>query len=235
MDADFWHDKWKKQQIGFHLDTVNPWLVSQLPLLTAPLAKDCAEPARIPARILVPLCGKTLDIDYLLQQGLQVVGCELSELAVEQLFARLEKVPTISEWSAGKLYQCANLWVFVGDFFALTPTDVGSIDWVYDRAALVALPKPMRDNYAKHIQALSPTASMLLITLQYDQLQMSGPPFSVIDNEVAECYGKAYDIQTVKQKDLIEQEPRFKQQGLTAFIQTLFVLRPLALPITENE
>lgn len=231
MDAEFWHDKWAKQQIGFHLDTVNPWLISQWPRLHV----QGSLPSAPPARVLVPLCGKTLDIDYLLQQGLHVVGCELSELAVIQLFARLQLTPTVEAWSAGKRYRCANLWVFVGDFFALSQQDVGPIDWVYDRAALVALPKLMRENYAKHIQQLSPCASMLLITLQYDQLQMSGPPFSVSDQEVAECYGQAYDIESVKQKDLIDQEPRFKQQGLTAFIQTLFVLRPLASSITENE
>jgi thiopurine S-methyltransferase len=79
VDASFWHDKWQRNQIGFHEPQANPLLLAHFDSLSL----------RAGSRIFVPLCGKTLDINWLLARGQRVVGAELSEIAVQQLFAGL--------------------------------------------------------------------------------------------------------------------------------------------------
>lgn len=231
MELDFWHDKWTKNEIGFHLDAPHPWLVNS--------AADLGITHK--QTVFVPLCGKTHDIDFLLQQGCNVVANELSELAVQSLFDRLQLNPDISEWLTsnstatasltGKRYQAGALTVYVGDFFKLTYQDIQSVNedevhWIYDRAALVALPFAMRQQYSQALFKLCPQAKQILMTLDYDQTQMAGPPFSVSLDEVNDHYSATYEIEIKHQQDIIEKEPRFKQRGLTAFNQRLYCLTP---------
>lgn len=179
MQADFWHERWSTNQIGFHESAVNPLLVNHFAALG--VAKG--------GRVLLPLCGKTLDIDWLLSSGYRVAGAELSKLAVTSLFERLKLVPAIEDAGEGSRWSAPGIDVFVGDIFALSATVLGGIDAVYDRAALIALPPGMRERYAAHMEVLSGGAPQLLITLDYDQSRMAGPPFAVGDGEVRRLYG----------------------------------------------
>ncbi len=183
MQADFWHERWSSNQIGFHEGVENPLLVAHLASLA--VAK--------PARVFLPLCGKTLDIDWLLARGYHVAGAELSQVAVAALFERLKVPPTIERPSGttGGItrWSSPGLDVFVGDFFTLAAESLGGVDAVYDRAALIALPPEMRRRYAAHLDAITQGAPQLLVTLAYDQERMAGPPFSVDENEVGRLYG----------------------------------------------
>ena len=181
MEADFWHERWSSNQTGFHESVVNPLLVNHFSALG--VAK--------PARVFLPLCGKTLDIDWLLANGYRVAGAELSPLAVESLFDRLGMTPTVEALGDVERRTAAGLDVFVGDIFALSAAVLGCVDAVYDRAALIALPPDMRERYAAHLRALSKGAPQLLITLDYDQSRMAGPPFAVGEDEIRRHYGNA--------------------------------------------
>jgi thiopurine S-methyltransferase len=215
MEHSFWHDKWEINQIGFHLDYIHPILKRNL----AAISQNKR------AKVFVPLCGKTLDIGYLLAQGQSVVAVELSEIAVQAVFEQLELQPEVSDWQGGKCYQAANVQIFVGDFFALTQADLGDIALVYDRAALIALPEAMRKEYASHLAKITAYASQLLITLDYDQSIAGGPPFAVSTAEVEALYGGMYPIQLIEEADIIEEEPRFKAKGLTSFYQRVYKLK----------
>nr|WP_010130821.1 thiopurine S-methyltransferase [Microbulbifer agarilyticus] len=182
MEHKFWLDKWHKNEIGFHNPDAHPLLVTHLDALG--LA------AR--ARVFLPLCGKTLDIAWLLQNGFRVVGAELSELAIQQLFAQLGIEPQVSNVGNAKHYRGGQLEVFVGDIFELTRDALGPIDAVYDRAALVALPEAMRTAYAAHLIGLTCGANQLLLAIDYDQNKLPGPPFCVDAAEVHRLYDKAY-------------------------------------------
>ena len=184
MHPEFWHARWANNEIGFHLDAVQPLLVAHFARLSLAAGQ----------RVLVPLCGKTRDIGWLLAQGVEVVGVELSRLAVEQLFADLGLTPAIEPAGAGECFRAPGLAVFVGDFFALRREQLGPVDAVYDRAALVALPPEMRSRYAGHLAALSERAPQLLITLAYDPALHAGPPFSLGAAEVGGLYDAAYRI-----------------------------------------
>ncbi|MBY6210735.1 thiopurine S-methyltransferase [Microbulbifer agarilyticus] len=182
MEHKFWLDKWHKNEIGFHNPDAHPLLVEYLDALELSAG----------ARVFLPLCGKTLDIACLLQHGYRVVGAELSELAIQQLFAQLGAEPQVTKVGNAKLYSAGQLEVFVGDFFELTRDALGFIDAVYDRAALVALPETMRTAYAAHLIALTEGADQLLLAIDYDQSQLPGPPFCVDAAEVHRLYDSAY-------------------------------------------
>ena len=223
MDHSFWHNKWDMNQVGFHLDYVHPLLERNLALFQVDgvLKKQ--------GQVFIPLCGKTLDIGYLLSLGYQVIAIELSEIAVQAVFKQLNIEAEISNWSAGKIYQNENFRIYVGDFFTLTQQDLCSseekISLVYDRAALIALPEEMRLEYAQHMAKITQYAPQLLITLDYDQSVAGGPPFAVTTSEVEALYGGAYPIQLIEEADIIEQESRFKAKGLTSFYQRAYKLK----------
>lgn len=193
MDPAFWHQRWAANEIGFHRSQPNPLLIAYFNALA--LTKG--------SRIFVPLCGKTLDIAWLLSNGYLIAGAELSELAITQLFAELGIEPTITELGTIKHYSATDIDIFVGDIFDLTRKILGPIDALYDRAALIALPENMRARYTKHLIDISRNAPQLLITFEYDQTLMQGPPFAVSPDEVRRHYEDSYEILSLATSDVM--------------------------------
>ncbi len=188
MDTNFWFQRWKENRIAFHKSEVNPALAKHFKALS--LVKG--------NRIFVPLCGKTLDIAWLLSHGYRVAGAEWIEMAIEQLFLELEVAPDISETKSMKCYTAKDIDIFVGNIFDVSSEMLGPVDAVYDRAALVALPKEMRNRYTKHLVTITDQAPQLLLTYDYDQTLMEGPPFSIGSDEVNQHYRESYDISLVE-------------------------------------
>lgn len=184
MDGSFWHQKWERNDIGFHESKANPLLVKHFGALE--LIKG--------ARVFLPLCGKTLDIHWLLSTGYRVAGAELSMIAVQQLFAELEMTPTVEKVGHLHRYSDEDIDIFVGDIFELSASMLGAIDAIYDRAALVALPPELRTQYTAHLSAITEAAPQLLICYEYNQSQLDGPPFSISKEEIDEKYGNTYDV-----------------------------------------
>ncbi|MCL9801539.1 thiopurine S-methyltransferase [Pseudomonas sp. rhizo66] len=213
MQPEFWHKKWASGQIGFHLPEVNPNLQRHWPGLGLPTT----------ARVLVPLCGKSLDLAWLAGCGHQVLGIELSEKAIEDFFSEHQIQPQISERGAFKVYRGDTIELWCGDFFALTASDVAACAAFYDRAALIALPAPMRERYAAHLQQILPQGMHgLLITLDYDQAQMPGPPFAVGDDEVQRLLSGAWQVQVLEQQDVLGESWKFLQAGVTRLEERVY-------------
>ena len=191
MNPEFWQNRWQEKRIGFNQSEANPLLITYWSELNLPAG----------SRIFVPLCGKTIDMVWLAAQGYDVVGVELVELAVQEFFAeqnispsvhQLADNPAINCYQGQLLGQKVELWV--ADIFALTAEDIGNVDAIYDKAALIALPADMRPNYSEQIRKISDNAPQLLITLNYDQSKKNGPPFSVSHDQVQQYYGSHYQI-----------------------------------------
>lgn len=184
MNSDFWKNRWANNEIGFHLAEAHEWLVQYLDKLALPKG----------SRIFLPLCGKTLDIHWLLQQGYQVAGCELVELAIQQLFEELRISPAITQHGNITRYSAPDIDMYVGDIFELTPDLLGPVAAVYDRAALIALPKDLRILYTRHVMQITGRAPQLLICFEYDPALYQGPPFSVTADELREHYANYYTL-----------------------------------------
>lgn len=194
MNSKFWQQRWQEGRIGFHQSDVNPELIKHFSTLALPIG----------SRVLVPLCGKSVDMVWLAHAGYDVVGIELVESAVQAFFIEQNITPTITEFTSAadgstlKRYQgqlagqTISLWV--ADIFVLSPTAIGGIAAVYDRAALIALPADVRPDYSKQIYKLSNNAPQLLITLNYDQSKKDGPPFSISLEQLKQYYDANYEI-----------------------------------------
>ncbi|MFL0808745.1 MAG: thiopurine S-methyltransferase [Oceanobacter sp.] len=222
MNQDFWLERWHKMEIGFHLPEVNAVLLKYAERFPEPDGQH----------ILVPLCGKTVDIIWLLERGYRVTGIELSDIALKEL---AEQIETVFGWTldytasdAGACWKHERVTLIQGDFFAVTPEQLGPVALVYDRAALVALPAPMRGDYVQHLKSLSPLADQFLVTLDYDQQRMDGPPFALSDDEVQQHYTATHSLEAMEERQLIENEPRFRARGLESFIQRCYWLKPLS-------
>jgi thiopurine S-methyltransferase len=176
MEHEFWRSRWREGAIGFHEGVPNAYLATHLDALPR-------------GRVLVPLCGKTEDLAYLAAHGREVIGVELVEAAAQSFFAEHGATPTVTPRGALTAYTAGTITILVGDLFTVTAADVGQIDGIYDRAALIALPPDVRPRYVAHLGALTGAATpVLLIGLAYAQRTMQGPPFSVPDDEVHARY-----------------------------------------------
>ncbi|MEM8982481.1 MAG: thiopurine S-methyltransferase [Pseudomonadota bacterium] len=199
-----WNERWESGRIGFHETNVNGSLAAYW---------THVNPGQ---RVLVPLCGKSVDLIWLAERGHQVVGVEFVESAVAAFFAEANWRPVIETVAGGRRYSHRSITIYAADIFALDPRDVGPCDTVYDRAAVVALPTDQRSDYATAVLGLlRPTANGLVITLEYDQAQMSGPPYAVPANELFEIFGSSVRW-TCLQRDTaaLEQNPKFAERGV---------------------
>ncbi len=216
MDTDFWLQRWQEGQIGFHRHDVMPLLQKHWPSLQLPQG----------SRVLVPLCGKSLDMHWLAAQGHRVLGVELSPLAVTQFFeeAGLDPVRTTSRY--GEHVSAGPIEIIVGDAFGLAPALLADVAGVYDRAALIALPPAMRLRYRDTVYAALPTGCQgLLITLEYPQDEKAGPPFSVAQAEVEALFSAPWQHALAERRDILDQEPRFREEGLSALETAVYRLR----------
>jgi len=220
MDNEFWLAKWQRDEIGFHLNQVNPNLLEYWPALDMP-----AMPT-----VLVPLCGKSEDVLWLRQQGCSVIGIELSEIAIQALVEQCRILLNIELYrteDAGLIsYQGDGIVLIQGDIFSVTADQIGPVDWVYDRAAVIAMPAGMRADYAQQVMQLSQYASQLLISLEYDQAVAGGPPFSVTQDDLEDLYAATgrLTLTCLGRAERIDEEPRFKSKGLTSLVEAGYQL-----------
>lgn len=215
MQQDFWLQRWQEGQIGFHQDRINGYL-------TRHFGRTGAQTG---GTVLVTLCGKSLDMLWLRDQGFCVVGVEFSPLAVEAFFSENNLQPAISSSGKFQRYHADDITLLCGDFFDLTAEDIGDISAVYDRASLIALPPEMRPSYADHLTGLLPRGTkVLLVTMEYPQDQMQGPPFSVHESEVHDLYDNSFEVERLESVDVLADNQRFKERGLTEMIERTFLL-----------
>ncbi|MGO9932115.1 MAG: thiopurine S-methyltransferase [Steroidobacteraceae bacterium] len=218
MRPEFWNDRWRAGQIGFHQSAVERRLLTHWPGLNLAAA----------SRVFVPLCGKSLDLLWLSDRGHAVAGVEISPVALES-FCMENGIPARRRLLRDfEVYEAAGLRLFRGDFFALTPELLGSQAAVYDRAALISWTPALRESYVAHMTALtSPGTQTLLITMEYRQDQMSGPPFSVTSDEVERLYEGHHEIRHLGRQDVLASEARLRSRGLTELHEVCYRLTRL--------
>lgn len=217
MKTEFWLERWEQNQIGFHQDEFNNHLQAFWSGLAVPAG----------SQVFVPLCGKSRDMLWLRAQGFMVTGVEVSPIAVRDFFAENGLDVTIS--SQGKLerWESAGLVILLGDFFDLQAEDVADCSAVFDRASLIALPPDMRLRYAQHFISILPThAQTLLVTLEYAQAEMKGPPFAVGEEEIQGYYAQAFALERLFVTDVLAENPGFRQRGLTRLEEKVYRLTP---------
>lgn len=225
MDPSFWFNAWREGRIAFHQPTVSPELERFGPPWLGAGGLGLGS-----ARVLVPLCGKTLDLGWLAERALEVVGVELVPQAAEGWFtdAGLRPEPVqVGRWPA---LRHGNLTVVVGDMLEVHPAELGTFSHAWDRGALVAFDAPRRARYAEVIRGLlRPEGSVLLSHFLYDPEKMQGPPHSVPVQEVRALFPDAA-LELLWEQELIDQQPRFRERGLDSLGLLLHTLEFGARP-----
>ncbi len=215
MEKQFWHEKWEKNEIGFHQNQINTHL------------KSCWKnlQAKAGTTVFVPLCGKSRDMLWLLRQGYRVIGIELSQMAVEDFFKENDLHAEVSDQGDFTCYKAGELTILCGDFFDLATSELSSVTAVYDRASLIALPPEMRQKYRQHFQKILPqNPETLLITMEYPAHEMQGPPFTVTELEVDDLFGNHYQIERLSHFDVLKENPQFIERGLTSMSEKAYHL-----------
>jgi thiopurine S-methyltransferase len=240
MKEDYWLERWKQDETAFNQDEVNPHLRQYWQELH--LARGSS--------VFVPMCGKSCDMSWLLEQGHAVVGVELSPIAVEAFFAENGLKPTLVPGEKFACYEADRIRILCGDFFDLGKRDLANIYAVYDRGALIALPPETRKRYVAHLldilpmpraqlsegpaRPVTPAASVssgaqiLLVTLDYPAGEMEGPPFAVSPEEVEALYEERdvhANIRLLLHEDVLEENPRFQERGLSRLEENVFLLK----------
>ena len=200
-----WLEFWENNEINWHSDVVTHELEEYLGFLKL-------EPGD---KVFFPLCGKSLDMIYILNRGYSVIGVELSEIGIKQFFHENSLDFTISQVGEFDLYSANNIEIYCGDFFSLTSKHLCDVKAVFDRKSLIALERNLRQKYVKHLNdIISLGVRMLLITLHYPQHQMSGPPFSVDRSEVESLFSMAFKYQELKSFQDIENGSKLVGAGV---------------------
>lgn len=218
MEAEFWHNRWRDNLIPFHKERTNHYLKKYFHLLEVGDGDD----------VLVPLCGKSVDMCWLRQQGCTVTGVELSDIAVRDFFVEQGIAAERGADDDFEILEGEGIRLLCGDFFALGAAHTASTAAVYDRAALVALPPEMRARYVDHLHALlAPAAPTLLLTFEYPTHETDGPPFSVDVEEVHALYAGKRRVTLLESLDRLGEEPRLAERGLTQLQEHAFLLSAL--------
>jgi len=208
-----WESRWQEGRIGFHIPQVNTYLRR----FSAHLLKS------EPENIFVPLCGKTLDLPWLANRTKKVVGVEMVSQAVEEFYAENEISYSIQPAGKLQLFQNDSIDIFQGDFFDLTQEKTGLFEAIYDRGSIVALASSERQKYVEHLLSfLAPGGRLLLITLEYDQEQMSGPPFSVADAEIEILFSQYGKLELLETCDILDE--RMRKKGLDGILERVYQL-----------
>jgi thiopurine S-methyltransferase len=216
MKAEYWLKRWREGRTQWHHDAVMPPLMQHWPALDVP--RDTL--------VLMPFCGKSLDMIWLAAQGYRVLGVEISPLGVEQFLAENNLQADTHETADGLRYRAGNIDIIQGDLFDVTATTLAGCDAIYDRAALIAQSAPERQHYANAVYGKLPAGCRgLLITLEYTQAEMDGPPFSVNEAEVQRLFGARWDITRVERRDILANQPHFQEAGLTSLHTAIYRLR----------
>ena len=208
-----WESRWQEDRIGFHLKEVNPYLIKFSDQLLF----------QNPDRVFVPLCGKTLDLCWLTKKTKKVIGIELVKKAVQDFFAESHIAYLVQQEDTFQKFTSKSIDIYLGDFFKLKPEDTPSFKAIYDRASIIALEELDRRKYVDHlISFLDPAGRILLITLEYNQNQMKGPPYSVSGEEIESLFSPFGSLKLLETCDVLDD--RFRQKGLTHLLEHVFLI-----------
>jgi|TARA_B110000090_G_scaffold134882_1_gene148459 thiopurine S-methyltransferase len=228
MKVSFWHKCWEQSRIGFHQDQVHPFLSQYLfPLIN-----------KQDRHVFVPFSGKTLDMRWLAQH-MKVSGSELSEIACRDFFSEGNidsQIKVYQECQSDVKFQqfsSDSITLWQGDFFKLNAKHIISeqnllIDWIYDRAALIALPIEMQQAYVNHLVSfIGKGTKLFLISVEFPSQEMSGPPFPITEQDIKQLFlsaNKHCKIECIASREL--ENKRFAQRNfeVSHLLERLYII-----------
>ncbi len=219
MEISYWQSRWRKNNTGWHMDQVYPPLPD---IWTRASFKSNA-------CVLVPLCGKSLDLHWLAERAKHVIGVEVSQQALQEVIQKHAEQFTRDSSHGFTIYHSERMELWEGDFLKLPTSEIPAPDIIYDKAAMVALPPTSRPDYAqKLLDCCGEDTQILLQTFKYNQDEMTGPPFSVDAKEISRHFGKRFSLRLMHEQSKFDELSKFQQRGLSSYLkEKVFLLDPL--------
>ena len=207
----FWHHRWETQQIGWHREIYNDLLTKHWDSIGAPDG----------GKVLVPLCGKSLDMMWFASEGYTVIGSEMVNQAIQTFFAENGLRPKITKDGNHVQHTCELFTIFEGNFFDIEEDTIQADSW-YDRAAMIAIPPERREDYVEQLRNLTKENAVgLLITFAYPPEEMDGPPFALHDEDVHRLFSEGFEVQCLETMDLTDE----KDRGLSQVTSSVFSIK----------
>ncbi len=211
MEYEDWKARWDQGQIGFHLGRPHPALERHIGLFSGATS------------VLVPLAGKTFDLDRLADVVPEVFANEFVDSAARAYFRERDQVPRERAQGTTLILSQGQVSFLIDDFFALVPPPIEErVGAVFDRAALVAVDPSERARYVDQLANLMrPGGVILLVTFEFDQDKIGGPPFSIGEDEVRALFSPRFSVELLEHLD----EPagdRFKKAGIPVLREAIY-------------
>ncbi|XP_057291672.1 thiopurine S-methyltransferase-like [Hydractinia symbiolongicarpus] len=195
-----WNNHWENNHSPWDMAGGNPYLNQHFQTMVGNNADG--------KRIMVPLCGATVDMAWFYKQGLTVVGVEFSEIACKHFFERLSLDYSIEKHDNYTVYtHDERLKIYQCDFFNTTAAMLGGcFDFCFDVGGLVAMIPEEHQKYINHLDSLfSASIVVLLECFEYDASVHSGPPHSIPTATLEKLLDgkfKKEELSRIKQGDL---------------------------------
>ncbi|MEW8505250.1 MAG: thiopurine S-methyltransferase [Candidatus Thiodiazotropha sp.] len=211
-----WLQRWEENNIGWHHTEFNQHLLNYWHALYLPQG----------SLVFAPLCGKSRDMAWLAAQGYRIRGVELSPLAVGAFFDEQGIQPDVERIGDFQYWHSGPYEIYCGDIFSIDAIDNSDIAAVYDRASLIALNPEQRSLYAQLLQRILPERiKVLLITLEYPQNEMEGPPYSVSGNDVESLFAHRFSIQHLHSLNILQDTERYRDKGVSKMQEHIYLLK----------
>ncbi len=222
MEHEFWYGAWAKERQGWNQASANVHLRCYWEQFVGEKEKE---------KVFVPLCGQSIDMLWLNEAGHATVGVELDQNAVKRFYEQNQLNHSISQTGNLRTYTSNSLVIHTGDYFQLLPLHLMGASLVYDRAALIALPHSMRQRYVDKLALLLETGSkILLISMVYDESEMSGPPFSVREEEIMKLFEYGFEVEKVASSSDHTLLGGLAKRGLSALTENVYFITRNSLP-----
>ncbi|GAX20948.1 thiopurine S-methyltransferase [Fistulifera solaris] len=144
------------------------------------------------SRVLVPLCGKTVDLAYLTTKAKEVIGVEGVLQAVKEF---MQENPNLQMEAVGSrngfdCFRGEKIWLLCGNFFHFGPAVAGKFDVIWDRAAMVAINPSDREEYVQVLGSVLKPGGVLLLSgyVRPKGDVKSGPPFTLNKDQVLHLF-----------------------------------------------
>ncbi|XP_013388873.1 probable thiopurine S-methyltransferase [Lingula anatina] len=191
---DGWIGAWERNSTRWHMPNVNCFLEEFLDVLLA---------GKKAAKILVPLCGKTIDMKWLADLGHTVIGVDGAEKAATEFFTEQNIAYKVEPCDAIQGTLCCSMdnkiRIYVGDFFKFNQDFEGQFDAIWDRASLVAIDESDRLQYVNILNSvLKPGCHCLIEAMDFIPSEKSGSPHAIPLECVRELFGNDYNVKLLK-------------------------------------
>lgn len=216
MDVSYWKKRWLDGQTGWHENEVHPLLIKYYDFLSLSLKKH----------FFFPLCGKTLDLDWILSKNHTTTGVEASEIAIKEVENRLKVSFKKAAYQNFTKHTFGNLTLMQGNYFDLDTTLIDPIDVVFDRGAFVAIHPNQRKKYIEmYNKLLTHESIILLVAYQYNENASTNPPYSLSELQIRALMEPDFDIEICESEEILDIDPKFKERGINVFARNVYKIQ----------